>query len=215
MKHSGIAATIIHKYNLIVISATRKCTNTNTRHTIPNDYTRQTTASTERTNTNTRYTNNVTVKDCTFAGENEALVAIKSYTGGDRNLQVIGCTVYAGMHSLLQVDNVEQGLKVEGCEVYSKNGINLNNTPSLEMDGCTFDVKGYAVRVGEGSVVNETEKFYNIFNSKLTSTCDADDDAVIVFRASARYATLNLAGTTLAGTPKFLGAEEGTTTIIR
>ena len=118
----------------------------------------------ESRNTNTRYTNNVTVKDCTFAGENEALVAIKSYTGGDRNLQVIGCTVYAGMHSLLQVDNVEQGLKVEGCEVYSKNGINLNNTPSLEMDGCTFDVKGYAVRVGEGSVVNETEKFYNIFN---------------------------------------------------
>ena len=167
----------------------------------------------EKDNDNTRYTNNVTIKDCTFAGE--AMVAVKSYTGGDKNLQVIGCTVNAGMHSLLQVANVEEGLKVEGCEVYSKNGINLNNTPSLEMDGCTFDVQGYAIRFGASGNVNTTEHIYNVSNSNLKSDCKESDDAIIVFRPSATFATLNLAGTTLAGTPDILGAVDGKTTINR
>jgi hypothetical protein len=163
----------------------------------------------EKDNSNTRYTNNVTIKDCTFAGE--AMVAVKSYTGGDRNLQVIGCTVNAGMHSLLQVPNVEQGLKVEGCQVYSKNGINLNNTPSLAMDACTFDVQGYAVRVGVNDPVNTKAKTFTISNSKLKSACAESDDAVIVFRTSATYATLNLTNTTLEGTPEILGATSQTT----
>lgn len=169
----------------------------------------------ESGNSNTRYTNNVTIKDCTFAGENDALVAIKSYEGGDLNLQVIGCTVNTGVHSLLQVANVEQGLKVEGCQVYSKNGINLNNTPSLAMDACTFDVQGYAVRVGVNGSVNTEAKTFTISNSNLKSACAENDDAVIVIRDNAKHATLDLTGTTLAGTRDILGAVDGTTTIIR
>jgi hypothetical protein len=159
----------------------------------------------------TRYTNNVTIKDCTFSTTNPEGVAIRSHKGGDKNLQVIGCTVNAGMHSLLQVPNVEQGLKVEGCEVYSKNGINLNNTPSLAMDGCTFDVQGYAIRFGDSGNVNTTEHIYNVSNSNLKSDCKKSDDAVIVFRTSATYATLNLTNTTLEGTPEILGATSQTT----
>ena len=58
---------------------------------------------------------------------------------------------------------------------------------------------------------SELNELVNIFNSNLTSTCDADDDAVIVFRTSATYATLNLTGTTLVGTREILGATTQTT----
>jgi hypothetical protein len=163
----------------------------------------------------TRYTNNVTIKDCTFSTTNPEGVAIRSHTGGDLNLQVIGCTVNAGMHSLLQVPSVDEGLKVEGCEVYSKNGINLNSTPSLAMDACTFDVQGYAVRVGVNGSDNTKAKTFTISNSNLKSACAESDDAVIVIRDNAKHATLDLTGTTLAGTRDILGAVDGTTTIIR
>ena len=160
----------------------------------------------------TRYTNNVTVNNCTFTNNTDHdMVAVKSYKGGDFNLQVIGCTVNAGMHSLLQVANVEQGLKVENCKVYSENGINLNSTPTLEMDGCTFDVKGYAVRVGVKGSDNTEAKTFTISNSNLKSACAEDDDAVIVIRQNATYATLNLTNTTLTGTREILGATTQTT----
>lgn len=159
----------------------------------------------------TRYTNNVTVKDCTFSGSD--IVAVKSYTGGDLNLTIDGCTVNEGMHSMLQVANVEKGLKIVDCKVYSKNGANLNNTLSLEMSGCTFDVIGYAVRFGVSGSVNAEEKTFAIENSTLKSACD-DGDAVIIFRDSAAYATLALTSTTLEGTTQFKGNTDTTTIII-
>jgi len=152
---------------------------------------------------NTRYTNNVTVTGCTFnyTGEGDK-VAIKSYTGGDWNLTVDGCTVNAGMHSAVQVTNVEKGLTISDCKVYSKNGINLNNTPSLEMSGCEFDTKGYCVRVGvNGSTLNGT---FNISDSTLKSAGD-DGDAVIIVRGNAAGSTLNLTNTTVTGTEKVSG----------
>lgn len=152
---------------------------------------------------NTRYTNNVTVKNCTFSYSGEAdVVAVKSYTGGDWNLTFDGCTVNAGMHSALQLANVEKGLKVVGCEIYSKNGINLNYTPSLEMSGCTVDVQGYAVRFGvNGSTNNGT---FSIADSTLKSAND-DGDAVIILRGTMTGATLTLTNTTLIGTPDITG----------
>ena len=54
---------------------------------------------------------NVTVKDCTFSTTStKDVAAVKSYTGGDWNLNISGCTVNEGMHSMLQVANVEKGL---------------------------------------------------------------------------------------------------------
>ena len=160
---------------------------------------------------NTRYTNNVTVKNCTFSTTaTKDVVAVKSYTGGDRNVNIIGCTVNAGMHSLAQFTNIEKGLKFEGCQVYSKNGLNLNNTPTFDMNDCTFDTVGYAIRVGVNGSVNSTEKIFNISNSSLKSACD-DGDAVIIFRENATYSTLNLTNTTIEGTTKVSGNTDKTT----
>ena len=159
-------------------------------------------------NGNTRYTNNVTVKDCTFSTTSRNdVVAVKSYTGGDWNLNISGCTVNEGMHSMLQVANVEKGLNIAGCKVYSKNGINLNNTPSLEMEGCTFDTKGYAIRVGVNG--NTNNGVFNISNSTLKSDCE-DDDAVIILRGNMAGSTLNLTNTTVTGTLQYTNESNAT-----
>lgn len=147
-----------------------------------------------------RYTNNVTVKDCTFSGN--GFVAVKSYTGGDWNVTLKNLTVNEGMHSLCQFANIEQGLKIVGCKVYSKNGANLNNTPSLEMSGCTFDVTGYAVRFGvSDSTLNGN---FVIENSTLASACN-DGDAVIMFRGTVSGSTLTLRNTTITGSTEMKG----------
>ena len=164
-------------------------------------------------NTSTRYTNNVTVKKCTFSADIEKVAAVKSYTGGDYNTHIIDCTVNDSMHSLAQFKNVEQGLKFEGCKVYSKNGINLNHTNGFDMSGCEFDVYGYAIRVGEPGNANTVEKTFNVANSTLKAGCN-DGDAVIVFRGSSVYSTLNLTNTTLIGSPEFKGNTAATTILI-
>ncbi len=154
-------------------------------------------------NTNTRYTNNVTVSNCTFAySGTDDKVAIKSYTGGDWNLTVDGCTAKAGMHSLVQVTNVEKGLTITNCKAYSKNGINLNNTPYLYMSGCEFDTVGYCVRFGVNGATNNGN--FTIADSTLKSAND-DGDAVIILRGTMTGATLNIKGTTLTGTPDITG----------
>ncbi len=154
-------------------------------------------------NTNTRYTNNVTVSNCTFDySGNEDKVAIKSYTGGDWNLTVDGCTAEAGMHSLVQVTNVEKGLTITNCKANSKNGINLNNTPYLNMSGCEFDTVGYCVRFGVNGATNNGN--FTIADSTLKSAND-DGDAVIILRGTMTGATLNIKGTTLTGTPDITG----------
>ena len=153
--------------------------------------------------TNTRYTNNVTVSDCTFGYNGTGdKVAIKSYTGGDWNLTIEGCTVASGMHSLVQVANVEKGLTITDCQVYSKNGINLNNTPYLNMSGCQFTTSGYAVRIGVNGATNSGT--FTIADSELKSS-NEEGDAVIILRGTMTGATLTLKGTTLTGTPDISG----------
>ena len=153
----------------------------------------------------TRYTSNVIVKNCTFEGYANKPVAVKSYTGGDHNVSIIGCTVDNQMHSLAQLANVETGLQIKDCKVYSKNGANINESPALEMSNCIFDVKGYAVRVGVNGTVNSAQKTFAITNSTLKSACAESDDAVIVFRDSATNAELDLTGTTLIGKRQIIG----------
>ena len=152
------------------------------------------------TNT-TRYTNNVTIKNCTFdapASSDPKVVAIKSYTGGDKNLTISGCTVTSNMHSLVQVANVTN-LVIENCEVYSKNGINVNQSPNVTISGCTVDTKGYTVRFGASSgAVGNVEK-YLIKNSTLKSACD-DGDAAIILRGTAESSTLTIENTTINAT---------------
>lgn len=150
--------------------------------------------------TNTRYTKQVTVSNCTFTNNsNKDIAAIKSYTGGDKNLTITGCTVNEGMHSLVQVANVEN-LIIENCKVYSKNGANVNQSPNVTISDCTFDVKGYAVRFGASSGGTGAAEKYLIENCKLKSAGE-DGDAVIILRGTADYATLTLVNNTIEGKP--------------
>lgn len=169
---------------------------------------------------NTRYTNHVNVVDCTFTNlstTNDRVAAIKSYTGGDKNLTVKGCTVDATMHSLLQLANVEEGLTVTGCTVNSKNGINLNNSVTFTISDCKFDVRGYAIRVGVDGAINATEKEFFVSDCSIkTSASATSGDAGIIIRDSAAYCVLNLDNVTFDATnvvPEIIGQEPGKTTV--
>ena len=144
----------------------------------------------------TRYTSNVAVEGCTF--EVPGAVGVKSYTGGDKNLKLSGCTATAAAHSLLQVAGVDEVL-VEGCTINSKNGMNFNNSAKVTINECEADVKGYAARFGAGSAADTAVETYAITNSTLKSACE-DGDAVIILRGTAANSTLTLTNTTLVGT---------------
>lgn len=146
-----------------------------------------------------RYTNNVTVKNCTFTTTDaKDVVAIKSYEGGDYNLNIIGCTVDNTMHSLAQLKNIEKGLLIKDCTINSVRGICFNNTYYAEIDNCKFDVQKYAVRFGEGNNADTYEETYSIKNSELKSQ-NVEDDATIVLRGTAANSTLTIENTPIEG----------------
>ncbi|MBQ8388509.1 MAG: right-handed parallel beta-helix repeat-containing protein [Clostridia bacterium] len=151
----------------------------------------------EENNNDTRYTCNVTVDNCTF--DVPGAVGVKSYTGGDKNLTITGCTATANAHSLVQAKGID-GVLVENCEVYSKNGLNFNNSDNVTVKGCTVDVKGYAVRFGESSGGVGAAETYKIENCTLKSAND-EGDATIILRGTADYSTLTIVNTTITGTP--------------
>ncbi len=156
---------------------------------------------------NTRYTCNVTVSNCTF--DVVGAVGVKSYTGGDKNLTIKGCTATARAHSLVQAKGID-GVLVENCKVYSKNGMNFNNSDNVTVDNCTAEVKGYAVRFGESSGGTGAAETYLIKNSTLKSAND-DGDAVIILRGTADNATLTIENTTLTGDPEIANTATGAT----
>ncbi len=159
------------------------------------------------------YAHNLTVENCTFTDPDGAVncAAVRTEDGGDMNFVIKNCTVDSTMHSLVQFQNIETSLTIEGCKVYSKNGANLNSTTNLVMNNCEFDVMGYAIRFGVNSGGNlGTAKSYTITNSTLKSACD-DGDAIIIFRASAVDAVLTLNNTTLVGTTEISGNTDSTT----
>ena len=143
----------------------------------------------------TRYACNVTVNNCTF--DVQGAVAVKSYTGGDKNLAIIGCTATEKAHSLVQVAGVDEVL-VEDCSINSKNGMNFNSSVKVTINKCNADVKGYAARFGAGSTADTAVETYAITNSTLKSACE-DGDAVIILRGTAANAILTLTNTTLDG----------------
>ena len=127
----------------------------------------------------TRYTDNVTVKECTFTDNDYSTVAVKSYTGGDWNLQIIDCTA-EGMHSLAQLKNVEQGLVISGNTANTKNGINLNQTATGTIENNTINVKGYAVRIGETTGGDIT------LTGNTLTTDNTEGDPVIELRGTVK-----------------------------
>ncbi len=143
-------------------------------------------------NTNTRYVRGITVEGCSFYGN--GLVAMRDNFNGNYDLTVNDCYVAAGMHSLLQAKAFDL-VTVNDTEINSEEGINLNNSSALEMNGCTFNVDGYAVRVGEaGGVANTTEKFFNITGCEFNSD-NAEGKAVIIVRDSSAFSTVTVTDT--------------------
>ncbi len=154
----------------------------------------------------TRYVCNLTVENCTFTGGGK--VAIKSYTGGDYNLKVIGCTVDNTMHSLLQVDNVI-GVVVDNCTVNSKNGINLNSSSDVEIKNSNIAVKGYAVRIGAGS--GGASGDVELTNNTL-ATDNSEGDAAIVLRGAAvTQVDLDMTNNRVSGNTHISGNTDETT----
>lgn len=145
----------------------------------------------------TRYTCNITVDNCTF--DVPSVVGVKSYTGGDKNLTITGCTATTNAHSLVQAKGID-GILIEKCFVYSKNGLNFNNSTNVTVDECTVDVKGYAARFGESSGGTGAAEVYTIKNSSLKSAND-DGDAVIILRGTADNSILTIEKTSISGTP--------------
>ena len=133
-------------------------------------------------NNNTRYITNVSIIKCTFTGGNREKAAIKSYTGGDKNITVAGCSVDNTMHSLLQVTNVT-GLEIDNCTVNSKNGINLNNSSDVVVKNSAIEVSGYAVRAGASSQGDSGS--VELTNNTL-KTDNSEGDPVIELRGLAQ-----------------------------
>lgn len=158
----------------------------------------------------TRYTCNVTVENCTF--DVPGAVGVKSYTGGDKNVTITGCTATANAHSLCQLKGVD-GVKVENCQVNSKNGMNFNNSDNVVVDSCVANVKGYAVRFGESKGGSGAAETYTIKNSTLKAACE-DGDSVIILRGTADNATLTLENTTLEGASEIANSADNATIII-
>ena len=102
---------------------------------------------------------------------------------------------------------------VEKCNVYSKNGMNFNNSDNVTVKGCNVDVKGYAVRFGESSGGVGAVETYTITGCTLKSACEASDDAVIILRGTADYATLTIESTTIEGTTKITNTATDATVI--
>jgi len=157
----------------------------------------------------TRYTCNVTVEDCTF--DVPGAVGVKSYTGGDKNLTITGCTATNKGHSLVQAKGID-GILIKNCKVYSKNGLNFNNSDNVKVISCTVDTLGYCVRFGESSGGEGTAETYSIQDCNLKSAND-EGDAVIILRGTADYATLTIENTTLTGTPDITNNATGATVV--
>lgn len=163
-------------------------------------------------NNATRYTCNVTIDNCTF--DVPGAVGVKSYTGGDKNLTITGCTATANAHSLAQLKGVDKVL-IEGCTINSVRGMNFNNSTNVTVNNCSVDVKKYAARFGEGNTASGvgTGKVYSIKNSTLKSA-NEDGDAVIVLRGNADNSILTIENTTIEGTPEITNDAVGSTVII-
>ena len=145
-------------------------------------------------NTNTRYTDNVTVESCTFTDNDNAAVAIKSYTGGDMNLTVIECTA-TGMHSLAQLANVN-GLKISDCNVNCARGIALGSSNDVTISGCKINASNdkYGVRADADVTINITIEDSEISAFIPVVVRDVKADASLTFNGTNTFTAANKDG---------------------
>ncbi len=142
------------------------------------------------------YAHNVTVKDCNFGAKegSSAVVGLRIRQGYD--LAVIGGESNNYMHSLMQFSGCH-GTTVDGVTFNGLSGVNLNTAYDVTIKNSEFNVAEYAVRVGENSEAQQTEKNITITNNKLTST--GGTDAVIIVRQSNDNNNLNISENNIIG----------------
>lgn len=97
-----------------------------------------------------RYAENVTVDNCTFTAEEEAINTaagvkfIQAY-----NIKITNCTA-TKMHSLAQFQSIDSNVTVENVTINnSKGGISFGTTKNPTITNSTINVSGYGVR-GDG-----------------------------------------------------------------
>ena len=127
----------------------------------------------------TRYACNVAVEGCTF--NVPGVVAVKSYTGGDKNLSIKDCTG-TGLHSLLQVKNIE-GITIEGVNITGGRGASFGQSSNIVVKNSTFVAESYGLR-SDASV----EATLAIENVNITAKLP------VVARKTSKNYTINFAG---------------------
>lgn len=116
------------------------------------------------------YTHNVIVNACTFRGIYGKTVAVRSTTGGMRNLSIMNSTA-TDMHSLAQLRALSGYAFIQNVTLRnSGGGVNFFGAePDLYVDSCDFEVTEYAVRSGQTSGSIRFTGSVNINNSILKS----------------------------------------------
>ena len=140
--------------------------------------------SSNSTDSEKRYAHNVTVRNCTFAG-NSGSAALRIRQG--YNIVVVDCQA-EGIHSLAQNTSCSYQ-KYENCTVTAGRGLNILTSGNVDVVNCNFnatEADGYAVRVDAGNA-----NVLNIIGSTLTAY------EPIVLRSAKSVYTLNIEDTTL------------------
>ena len=93
-----------------------------------------------------RYSQNVTVKDCTFTATDDAVNTVVGVQAkACKNLQVINCTA-TNMHSLIQAQSCGENVEVINCEVNGKNGVAFKQVKEAKVEGVKITAAEYGIR---------------------------------------------------------------------
>ena len=93
-----------------------------------------------------RYSTNITVEDCTFTAEGEAVnTAVGVQIKSSKNAKVKDCTA-TDMHSLIQAQSCDESVVVEDCTIDGKNGVAFKQVKAATVEGTTITALEYGIR---------------------------------------------------------------------
>ena len=100
-----------------------------------------------------RYSQNVTVKNCTFTATGEAVNTVVGVQAKScKNLAVIGCLA-TDVHSLIQAQSCGETVTVKGCTVNGKNGIAFKQVQNVVAEENNITADEYGIRY-DGNIAN-------------------------------------------------------------
>ena len=100
-----------------------------------------------------RYSQNVTVKNCSFTATGEAVNTVVGVQAKScKNLAVIGCLA-TDVHSLIQAQSCGETVTVKGCTVNGKNGIAFKQVQNVVVEENNITATEYGIRY-DGNIAN-------------------------------------------------------------